>query len=451
MAKILVIDDEPSILESLNMFLTEKGHLVFTAETGTMGLELFSKNSFHVVIMDIRLPDLNGLDILQTMIKKKKTSKIIMITAFQDMETTIVAIKRGAFDYIHKPLDVVKIEKAVNRAINILEIDRETPALEPVNEISVNPWVIIGKSEKMRKIFKMMGLVCNSRVNVLLQGETGTGKELIARVIHLNSSFKDEPFVVFDSSAVVATLLESELFGHEKGAFTGAETTTMGKIEQAGNGTLFLDEIAQLPLAIQGSLLGFLQRREYTRVGGSRTLKSKCRIIAACNCNLADKVNKGLFKEDLFYRLKVFMIEVPPLRERLSDTPLLVEHFLNKINRELGTQVTKLQDGVMEMLVNQTWKGNVRELENTIAQALVGCRGNVLLKDDIHKLLNVKNRSQKMGLESYSLAHVEKDHITKTLSQLQWNKTNSAKLLGISLPTLRSKIKKYKIHKSDTQ
>jgi two-component system, NtrC family, response regulator AtoC len=451
MAKILVIDDEPSILESLNMFLTEKGHLVFTAETGTMGLELFSKNSFHVVIMDIRLPDLNGLDILQTMIKKKKTSKIIMITAFQDMETTIVAIKRGAFDYIHKPLDVVKIEKAVNRAINILEIDRETPALEPVNEISVNPWVIIGKSEKMRKIFKMMGLVCNSRVNVLLQGETGTGKELIARVIHLNSSFKDEPFVVFDCSAVVATLLESELFGHEKGAFTGAETTTMGKIEQAGNGTLFLDEIAQLPLAIQGSLLGFLQRREYTRVGGSRTLKSKCRIIAACNCNLADKVNKGVFKEDLYYRLKVFMIEVPPLKERLSDTSLLVEHFLNKINRELGTQVTKLQDGVMEMLVNQTWKGNVRELENTIAQALVGCRGNVLLKDDIHKLLNVKNRSQKMGLESYSLAHVEKDHITKTLSQLQWNKTNSAKLLGISLPTLRSKIKKYKIHKSDTQ
>ena len=451
MAKILVIDDEPSILESLNMFLTEKGHTVFTAETGAMGLNLFSKKSFHVVIMDIRLPDLNGLDILQTMIEKKKSSKIIMITAFQDMETTIVAIKRGAFDYIHKPLDVVKIEKAVNRAINILEIDRETPSLEPVNEISASPWVIIGKSEKMRKIFKMMGLVCNSRVNVLLQGETGTGKELIARVIHLNSSFKDEPFVVFDCSAVVATLLESELFGHEKGAFTGAETTTMGKIEQAGNGTLFLDEIAQLPLAIQGSLLGFLQRREYTRVGGSRTLKSKCRIIAACNCNLADKVNKGVFKEDLYYRLKVFMIEVPPLKERLSDTSLLVEHFLNKINRELGTQVTKLQDGVMEMLVNQTWKGNVRELENTIAQALVGCRGNVLLKDDIHKLLNVKNRSQKMGLESYSLAHVEKDHITKTLSQLQWNKTNSAKLLGISLPTLRSKIKKYKIHKSDTQ
>ena len=215
MAKILVIDDEPSILESLNMFLTEKGHKVFTALTGAKGFELFSKQLFQVVIMDIRLPDANGLDILKTMIKEEKSSKIIMITAFQDMETTILAMKRGAFDYIHKPLDVNEIEKAVDRAVNILEIDRKTPSFEPAKDTSVKPWVIIGKSEKMRRIFKTVGLVCTSRVNVLLLGETGTGKELIARVIHLNSSFKDDPFVVFDCSAVVETLLESELFGHE--------------------------------------------------------------------------------------------------------------------------------------------------------------------------------------------------------------------------------------------
>jgi two-component system response regulator AtoC len=445
MTRILVIDDEPAILESLNMFLTEKGYEVYTAETGAKGLEIFSQKLFQVVIMDIRLPDCNGLDILQTMIEKKKSSKIIMITAFQDMDTTIVAIKRGAFDYIHKPLDVDKIEKAVNRAVDILEIDKETPSLKSIKKLPANPWVIIGQSEKMRKIFKMIGLVCTSRVNVLLQGETGTGKELIARVVHLNSSFKEEPFIVFDCSSVVDTLLESELFGHEKGAFTGADAMTTGKIEQAGNGTLFLDEIAQLPLSIQGKLLGFLQRKEYTRVGGSKILKSCCRIIAACNCDLADKVNKGLFKEDLFYRLKVFMIEVPSLQERLMDTPLLVEHFLNKINRDLGTTVTKLQDGVMAMLINHTWKGNVRELENTIAQALVGCRGNVLLKDDIEKLLNIENKIVTMGLDSYSLAHVEKIHIEKTLSKLQWNKTKVAQLLGITLPTLRSKIKKYDI------
>ena len=451
MANILIIDDEPSILESLNMFLTEKGHFVLTAQTGEKGLELFSNHSFHVVIMDIRLPDINGLDILQTMIKKNNRSKIIMITAFQDMETTIVAIKRGAFDYLHKPLDVDKIEKAVNRAVNILEIDKETPALSPAEDppANPNPWAIIGRSEKMRKIFKMMGLVCTSRVNVLLQGETGTGKELIARVIHLNSSLKDDPFVVFDCSAIVGTLLESELFGYEKGAFTGADTMTRGKIELAENGTLFLDEIAQLPLGIQGKLLGFLQRREYTRVGGSKVLQSNCRIIAACNCDLAQRANKGLFKEDLFYRLKVFMIEVPPLSQRRMDIPLLVEHFLIKINRELGTRVTKLQDGVMEMLMGHTWKGNVRELENTIARALVGCRGNVLLRDDILSLLNEKTRKPAMGLASYSLANIEKGHITTTLSQLQWNKTKTAQLLGITLPTLRSKIKKYNIKQID--
>lgn len=449
MAHILVIDDEPSILESLNMFLTEKGHDVLTAQTGTKGLEIFSKNSFQVVIMDIRLPDLNGLDILQIMMAEKKASKIIMITAFQDMETTIKAMKRGAFDYIHKPLDVVKIEKAVNRAIDILEIDRDTPLLNPVKKPSDNPWEIIGRSEKMRKIFKTIGLVCTSRVNVLLQGETGTGKELIARVIHLNSSFKNDPFIVFDCSAVVGTLLESELFGYEKGAFTGADRMAKGKIELAGNGTLFLDEIAQLPLNIQGKLLGFLQRREYTRVGGNDILASCCRIIAACNCDLADQVKKGLFKEDLYYRLKVFMIEVPPLKERLMDIPLLVEHFLNKINRELGTMVTKLQEGVMEMLVNHPWKGNIRELENTIAQALVGCRGNVLLKEDIDNLLDTDHGLPEMGLESYPLAHVEKVHLKKTLSQLQWNKSKAALLLGITLPTLRSKIKKYDLKERD--
>lgn len=444
MTKILVIDDEPSILESLNMFLEEKGLRVYTADTAKKGLKLFEKERPQVVILDIRLPDKNGLDVLLSMIEKPFPSKIIMITAFQDMETTIIAMKRGAFDYIHKPLDIGQVEQAVDRAVSILKIDEETPSLK-TNTRAVNPLAIIGKSEKMRSIFKTMGLVCTSRVNVLLQGGTGTGKELTARVIHMNSVFKEDPFIVFDCSAVVDNLLESELFGHEKGAFTGADQTTKGKIELAGNGTLFLDEIAQLPLKIQGKLLGFLQRREYTRVGGINVLKSQCRIVAACNCDLSDLVSKGQFKEDLFYRLKVFSIQMPLLKERLSDIPLLVEHFLNKINLELGTQVTKIQEGVMERLVNHTWNGNVRELENTIVQALVGCRGNVLLKDDIETTLNSNRSLPVMGLESFSLAHIEKDHIKKTLAKLKWNKSQAAKLLGISLPTLRSKIKKYKI------
>jgi two-component system response regulator AtoC len=427
------------------MFLEEKGLQVFTADTGEKGLLIFEQEHPQTVILDIRLPDGNGLDVLNSMMEKQIPSKIIMITAFQDMETTIMAMKRGAFDYIHKPLDIDQVEQAVDRAIRILKIDRDTPALTPVAANPQNSLRIIGKSEKMRDIFKMMGLVCTSRVNVLIQGETGTGKELTARIIHLNSAFKDEPFIVFDCSAVVDTLLESELFGHEKGAFTGADQTTTGKIELAGNGTLFLDEIAQLPLKIQGKLLGFLQRREYTRVGGTKVQKSHCRIVAACNCDLAGQVNQGLFKEDLFYRLKVFTIRMPPLSDRISDIPLLVEHFLNKINLELGTRVTKIQDGVVEKLITHTWKGNVRELENTIVQALVGCRGNVLLRDDIDRILTQAPFLPNQGLEAFSLAHLEKEHIQKTLSRLDWNKSQAAKLLGITLPTLRSKIKKYEI------
>ena len=448
MAKILVVDDEHSILETLQMFLEEKGLKVFTADTGEKGLLLFEQEQPQIVILDIRLPDGNGLDVLKSMMEKQFPSKVIMITAFQDMETTIMAMKRGAFDYIHKPLDIDQVEQAVDRAVRILKIDRDTPALTPVTAKPQNSLRIIGKSEKMRDIFKMMGLVCTSRVNVLIQGETGTGKELTARVIHMSSAFKDEPFIVFDCSAVVDTLLESELFGHEKGAFTGADQTTTGKIELAGSGTLFLDEIAQLPLKIQGKLLGFLQRREYTRVGGTKVQKSNCRIVAACNCDLSERVNQGLFKEDLFYRLKVFTIRMPPLSDRISDIPLLVEHFLNKINLELGTRVTKIQDGVVERLITHTWKGNVRELENTIVQALVGCRGNVLLRDDIDHILIQAPFLPAQGLEAFSLAHIEKEHIQKTLSRLDWNKSQAAKLLGITLPTLRSKIKKYEIRQN---
>lgn len=443
--KILVIDDESSILETLRMFFEEKGMTVFTADTGTKGISLFEKERPRVVILDIRLPDTNGLDILKSMVQQDMPAKIIMITAFQDMETTIVAMKTGAFDYIHKPLDIDQVEQAVDRAARIIEIDEKTPSLQTFTD-AANPLAIIGRSEKMRHVFKMMGLVCTRQVNVLLQGDTGTGKELTARAIHMNCAGKEEPFIVFDCSAVVDTIIESELFGHEKGSFTGADHTTKGKIELAGNGILFLDEISQLPLKIQGKLLGFLQRKEYTRVGGTHLLKSNCRIVAACNQDLSKLVDKGLFKQDLYYRLKVFTIFLPSLEERLSDMPFLVEHFLNKINRELGTTVIKIQDGVMERLRRHRWKGNVRELENTIVQALVGCRGNVLLKDDIDRILNQHRSEPVAGLESFSLAHVEKKHIARTLSQLDWNKSRAARLLQITLPTLRSKIKKYNLH-----
>ena len=292
MAKILIIDDEPSILESLEMFLGEKGHQVFKADTGETGSAIFLSEMPEVVILDIRLPDLNGLDVLSRIRERQDSSKVIMMTAYQDMETTIEAMKRGAYDYIHKPLDAELVEKTVNSALHVLQVDRETPLVKEAETLPRDKDVIIGKSDNMRRIFKMIGLVCQNRATVLMQGETGTGKELIARTIHRNCPFCHEPFVTLDCSASVETLLESELFGHEKGAFTGAVATKRGKIELAGKGTLFLDELGELPLRLQSKFLGFLQRREFTRVGGHELLQSRCRIIGATNRDLTAMVQK---------------------------------------------------------------------------------------------------------------------------------------------------------------
>ena len=444
MAKILIIDDEYSILESLEMFLGEKGHYIYKAATGEEGLALFGKFKPDLVILDIRLPDKNGLDVLDEIQKDGASTKVIMITAFHDMETTIEAMKRGAYDYIHKPLDVDELEKAMNRALSILELDRETPVLRET-ETPPGSEVIIGKSEKMREIFKMIGLLCQNRAAVLIQGETGTGKELVARVIHRNSPFAGEPFITLDCSSVVETLLESELFGHEKGAFTGAIQTKLGKIELARRGTLFLDEVGELTLSLQGKFLGFLQRHEFMRVGGQQVLKSRCRIIAATNRDLAGLVRQGQFREDLYFRLRVVNIRVPPLRERLSAIPDLVNHFLQKINLELGTEVSRLQKGVMDRLAAHNWTGNVRDLENVLVEAVVRARGKVILLEEVEKILDMNKSPVSMGFSSYSLLNMEKEHIKKILLQAGWNRTTAASMLGISLPTLRSKIRKYGI------
>ena len=445
MNTILIIDDKQSILESLDMFFTEKGHRVLKASTGTQGLRLYDQHQPEVVILDIRLPDADGIVLLEQIQARKNPGKVIMITAFQDMKTTIQAMKQGAFDYIHKPLDVDKVEQAVERALYTLKIDREAPLIDTITQ-PPNAEVIIGRSDKMRKIFKSIGLLSQNRAPVLIQGETGTGKELIARVIHRNTLFAKEPFITFDCSAVVETLLESELFGHEKGAFTGAAEAKEGKIELAGSGTLFLDEIGELSLVMQRKFLGFLQRHEYERVGGKQPRTSKCRIIAATNRNLAEMVQKGLFRQDLFFRLKVVMIQVPLLKERIGDIPDLVGHFLQKINWELGTDVSTLQKGVLERLIAHPWPGNVRELENVLVEAVIGARGKVILLEAIENILSSNPCIASINsLSNYSLPHMEKEHIRMTLARLNWNRSETARLLGISLPTLRKKIRNYGI------
>jgi len=444
MATILIIDDEWSILESLEMFLTEKGHRIFKAASGEEGYRIFCTVNPDMVFLDIRLPDLSGLDILDRMKRKKPSARVTMMTAFHDMETMIQAMKTGAYDYIHKPLDANEVERSLNRALHLLEVDREIPLIEAAGKLP-KAGVIIGRSKNIREIFKMIGLLCQNRATVLIQGETGTGKELIARVIHRNSLYSDEPLMTIDCGALVETLLESELFGHEIGAFTGAIHTQKGKIELAGMGTLFLDEIGELPLSLQGKLLGFLQRREYMRVGGQETLKSKCRIIAATNRDLPALIKKRRFREDLYFRLKVVTIHVPPLRERISDIPDLVNHFIQKINLEMGTQVMKLEPGVMERLTAHPWNGNVRELENVLVEALVKANGQVLLLEDILNILSRTSSGKELDSGCYALPLMEKEYIQSTLEQLRWNRTKTAKILGISPPTLRAKIRKYGI------
>lgn len=443
MANVLIIDDEQSILETLEIFFGKKGHTVYTALTGNEGLTLFYRYKPDVVILDIRLPDLNGTEVLDRIQEDECPAKVIMITSYQDMKTAVQTMKKGAYDYIKKPLAIDDMERVVEQALQVLEMEHEVPLLEEIEEPETLE-VIIGKSEKMLEVFKMIGLLSQNRAPVLIQGETGTGKELTARMIHRNSPYHEEPFVTFDCSSVVETLLESELFGHEKGAFTGASRSNPGKIEMAGKGTLFFDEVGELPLNLQKKLLGFLQRREYMRVGGNHVLRARCRVIAATNRNLAVLVQQQKFREDLYYRFKVVTLPLPPLRERVSDIPLLVDHFLYKINLELGTGVWKLQNGTIERLMRYPWPGNVRELENTLVEVVVRAKGKVILSEDIEKVLALNEASQTRGGPA-SLSMLEKDHIEVILAEVGWNKAEASRQLGITVPTLRSKIRKYGI------
>ena len=444
MINILVVDDEYSIRKSIDMFMSEKGHAVHTQSTIKGALSQFKELSPEVVILDIRLPDGCGLEALSQMHNVYPLSKIIMITAFQDMGTTIEAMKKGAYDYIHKPLDADELEKTVNDAIDSFYEDSKTTE-KYESRISYNENEIVGKSKAMKEIFKMIGMLCQNRATVLIMGETGTGKELVAKQIHLSGPYCNQPFVTFDCSAVVDTLLESELFGHEKGAFTGAVNAIPGKIELAGKGTIFLDEVGELPLNLQAKLLGFLERKQYTRVGGKCVRKSRCRIIVATNKNLGEMVNKNTFREDLYYRLKVATMTLPPLSQRLSDIKDLADHFIINSVRELGIKKATLQDGCIERLKRHAWTGNVRELENTIIAAAIQTRGTVILLDTIENLLLDEHASEEQNKNIYSLSQMENRHIFNILQSVRWNKTKAAEILKISLPTLRKKIQKYQL------
>jgi two-component system, NtrC family, response regulator AtoC len=448
--RILIIDDERPLLETLEMFLTEKGYVVGCAMSAAEGLEQSTLFDPHVIILDIRLPDMNGLDVLQELLRNGRKN-IIIITAFHDMEITIKAMKFGAFDYIPKPIDVEELDTVIDRALKSSSPARSAEALTIDPSLSYEEGKLIGKSREMKEIFKAIGVLSENRVTVLIYGETGTGKELIARAIHHNSPCRDHPFRAINCSTIVGTLLESELFGHERGAFTGASCLKKGKFELAGQGTIFLDEVEDIPFELQSKLLRFLQEKEFERLGGEKRIQSNARVIAATNKNLSEMVRNGSFREDLYYRLRVSTIKVPPLRERKADIPLLIEHILRKINYKLTKSLRKVERKALVRMMEHDWPGNVRELENILIHTAIHTQGEVILEEFITTLLGEKSadhQNRKAVPREQNLKNLEKECIARALRQNRWHLGKTCEALGISRPTLRHKLKAYEISSS---
>jgi DNA-binding NtrC family response regulator len=440
MRSILIIEDDALVRKTLASQLAKLGFEVVAAGTGEEGVRAFGEAAPDLVLLDVRLPDTDGLDVLRRIKDKNRRAVILVMTAFDDMKTTVEAIKLGAFEYLVKPLDATELELTIDKAFQVRALEEKVSYLVEEKQKGYTIDNIIGRSAGMRAVFKLIGSVANTRANVLIQGESGTGKELVAKAIHYNSPWREEPFIVINCSAISDTLLESELFGHVKGAFTDAHCETRGKFEIAGKGTLFLDEVGDVSPNLQSKLLRVIESRDFMKVGGEKVLKTEARITAATNQNLRGLIEKGKFREDLYYRLKVVEIQLPPLRDRREDIPDLVAYLLEKINRELRRNVRKVPPEVMRILTEIPWKGNVRELENALTRAVILAKGDVVLKENL-PLDTEEKRS--FSDELVPLDRVEKEYIQHVLSSVKGSKTRASQILGISRPTLDKKIKEY--------
>ena len=443
MKSILVIDDDPLIRKTLAAHLSKQGLEVLLAESGEEGLKRLAESDPELMLLDIRLPDLDGLEVLRRIRESgQRKASVVIMTAYDDMKTTVEAIKLGAFEYLVKPLDFIELDLTINKVFQVRKLEEKVDYLVQERQKEYTIDNIVGRSPQMREVFKLIGSVSNSRANVLIEGESGTGKELVAKAIHYNSPTRDEPFIVINCSAISDTLLESELFGHVKGAFTDAVSETKGKFEIAGRGSLFLDEVGDVSPNLQSKLLRVIESRDFMKVGGEKVLKTEARIIAATNQNLKALIDKGKFREDLYYRLKVVEIVLPPLRERREDIPDLVNYLVEKINRELRKNVRKIPEDVKKSLTELPWKGNVRELENALTRAVLLAKGDVVLKEN----LPLEPAEQKLVTrELVSLDEVERAYIQHVLGQCKGNKSRTCQILKISRPTLDKKIKDYQL------
>ncbi|MCR4322265.1 MAG: sigma-54 dependent transcriptional regulator [Candidatus Brocadiaceae bacterium] len=454
--KILVVEDDEYVLGSIKILLNKEGYEVNTALDGLEALSLYRKDSYDLVIADLKMPKMDGFELLKQLKLEFPDVSFIMMTAYGSIKTAVDAMKMGAYDYVTKPVSAEEIRLVIQRAFERQNLITEIRTLRKELEERFSLDNIIGKSNAMQRVYDSILQVANTDATVLITGETGTGKELVAHAIHHNSNRKKSPFVVINCSALPETLLESELFGHEEGAFTGATKQRIGKFEYAATGTVFFDEMGNMPLSMQTKLLRLLQEKSFERVGGNQTIKVDVRVLAATNKDLNKLSEEGCFRKDLYYRLNVIPIQLPSLKERREDIPLLVTHFIEKYNKVFKKEIKSISQHVLNIMMSYGWPGNVRELENLVERTVIMAKGHVISEIELpmpnqkqarERFENIDNdQITDSSLEDF-LAHYENIYITRLLKRCKGRIDSSAEISGIDVKTLYRKMKRYNINK----
>ncbi len=436
--KILVVDDEEILRESLQAWLERDGYPVETVPSGVQALERIAQDPFDLVFLDLKLEDMDGIEVLKRIKESEPDTAVVMITAYGSVPSAVEAIKTGAEEYLLKPFEPEELGVLVQKVMTHKERERENLYLRAEQQERTRFESLLGQSEPMQEIFAFIEDIAPTDSTVLITGETGTGKELAAKAIHTTSHRCDGPFVTVNCGSFPEQLMESELFGYDQGAFTDAKQSKKGRFELANTGTIFLDEVAEIGPRMQIDLLRVLEERSFYRLGGARPIEADFRIIAATNKNLAEAVRQASFREDLYYRLNVINLEMPPLRKRKEDIPLLAEHFLNRFRQEMKKDIQHVSREALDLMMLYDWPGNVRELENAIERAVVVCKGKHIQPEDLPI-----QREAVGAAQSESLQEMEKTHIRHILQQYDWNISRSAKALGIDRSTLHKKIRRY--------
>ena len=457
MNKILIVDDELNMRLVLQAMLKKEGYAVTTASNGMEALKILKVDQMDIVVTDLKMPKLDGMGLLGEIIRDYPSIPVIIITAHGTIATAVDALKKGAFDYITKPFEQDELKQVIQKAVKTRRLDEDEALLNPDD---IDRYGIIGSSDRITEIFETIKRVAPTTTTILITGETGTGKELIARAIHRNSPRKNNPFIKINCAAIPESLMESELFGYEKGAFTGAATKKQGRFELAHKGTLFMDEVGELPKDMQVKLLQVIQEQEFERVGWLQTIKVDVRLITATNRNLFEDVKDGRFREDLYYRLNVIPAHLPPLRERKEDIPVLIGFFIEKFNKKLDRSVKYIDEKVTNLLIQYAWPGNIRELENLVERMILMARGDTIVFADLPSELKTAIESDSTSpsgirqkpfkdIMKNHMEDIEKQMIISVLEECGNNVTRAAKQLGLSRKGLQLKMMKYKLRRSE--